>query len=174
MPQLTILNSTEADLELIFEFYSNATEYQKPRFESVWPEFSREMVRKEIQEQRQFKLLMNNQVACVWAVAFSDPEIWGELNNAPAIYIHRIAVHKNFRGLQLVTKLVSWAKEYAGKHQKDFIRMDTVGENKKLIAHYKKCGFAYLGLKKLTETTNLPAHYHNATVSLFEIDLKTN
>ena len=36
---------------------------------------------------------------------------------------------------------------------------------------YKKCGFKFLGLSKLEETTGLPAHYKNAIVSLFEIKL---
>jgi hypothetical protein len=37
-----------------------------------------------------------------------------------------------------------------------------------LINHYKKSGFQFLGLYKLKETKGLPAHYTNATVSLFE------
>jgi hypothetical protein len=49
--------------------------------------------------------------------------------------------------------------------------MDTVGENKALIDHYRKCGFEYLGLRKLKNTQSLPAHYYNASVSLFEIPL---
>ena len=47
--------------------------------------------------------------------------------------------------------------------------MDTVGENKKLIEYYQKCGFRFLGLSQLTNTETLPLHYHNATVSLFEM-----
>jgi hypothetical protein len=38
-----------------------------------------------------------------------------------------------------------------------------------LINHYTKCGFEFLGLSKLSNTINLPAHYQNATVSLFQI-----
>ncbi len=67
---------------------------------------------------------------------------------------------------------MEWAKKYAKENAKEFIRLDTVGKNEKLLEHYKNCGFNYLGLFKLKKTTGLQAHYQNATVSLFEIDLK--
>lgn len=164
-----IRHSNLEDLELIFDFYSIAIEYQKPRFKNHWPQFSREMVKKELEENRQFQLLVNGEVACVWAVAFSDPEIWGERNREAAVYLHRIATHTNYRGRQLVKIIANWAIAFGKASQKDFVRMDTVGDNKKLIAHYQKCGFTYLGLSQLKNTNTLPAHYYNAVVSLFEI-----
>ena len=71
----------------------------------------------------------------------------------------------------LFLEIVKWAKDYAKANNKKFIRLDTVGENKGLINHYQKCGFRFLGLFKLTDTRGLPSHYHNASVSLFEISL---
>ena len=65
------------------------------------------------------------------------------------------------------------AKIYAIENQKQFIRMDTVGDNSGLINYYTKCGFEFLGLLKLKNTEGLPAHYDNATVSLFQIDLNS-
>jgi hypothetical protein len=47
--------------------------------------------------------------------------------------------------------------------------MDTVGENHGLIHHYTKHGFQFLGLFPLNDWSNLPAHYRNATLSLFEM-----
>lgn len=49
--------------------------------------------------------------------------------------------------------------------------MDTVRENASLTSYYQKCGFEFLGPSKLDNTNELPAHYHNATVSLFQITL---
>lgn len=68
-------------------------------------------------------------------------------------------------------KIVRWAIEYATQHGKRFVRMDTVGENHKLIKHYTGCGFQFLGLSQLTNTEGLPQHYHNAVVSLFELEV---
>ena len=71
----------------------------------------------------------------------------------------------------MVQKIVVWAKKYATEQKKQFIRMDTCGENKGLIKHYTNCGFNYLGIKKLKNTSELPSHYHKAEVCFFEIKL---
>jgi GNAT superfamily N-acetyltransferase len=127
------------------------------------------MVAQEVAEGRQWKLLLGETIACVWAITFDDPEIWGARNVDPAVYLHRIATNPDCRGRGLVAAIVQWAKVYAQQHQKRFVCLDTVGENHGLIAHYTKCGFTYLGLSELTATATLPAHYHGATVSLFEL-----
>ena len=52
-----------------------------------------------------------------------------------------------------------------------FVRMDTVGLNKGLIKHYGSFGFDFLGMKKLEDTTNLPEHYKEDDVCLFQKEL---
>jgi GNAT superfamily N-acetyltransferase len=165
-----VLRSTPADIDEIFRLYQLASAYQiAVKSTVVWPEFERDMVTQEVAEGRQWKLLRGDTIACVWAITFDDPEIWGTRNADPAVYIHRIATNPDCRGKGLVIEIVQWAKEYARQHQKRFVRLDTVGENHGLIMHYTKCGFAYLGLTTLADTASLPAHYHGATVSLFEL-----
>lgn len=166
---MTISNSTNQDIETIFMLYKIATDFQKTKISVTWPEFERNLVEKEIAELRQWKMVVDNQIACVWATTFGDPEIWEERNIDPSVYIHRIATNPDFRGHNFVIQIVKWAKTYAQENNKNFIRLDTVGENKGLIAHYEKCGFDFLGLHKLKNTEGLPAHYKNASVSLFEI-----
>ncbi|TDN37183.1 GNAT family N-acetyltransferase [Hymenobacter sp. UV11] len=167
---MQLLPSAPADTGEIFRLYKNASDYQAAIGSIVvWPEFAREMVEQELREGRQWKMLIDNQIACVWAIAFDDPQIWGARNADSAIYIHRIATNPAFRGQKLVEKIVQWAKDYARQHGQQFVRLDTIGENHGLIAHYTACGFHYLGLVELTDTVGLPAHYHDATVSLFEL-----
>lgn len=167
--------STPADTEEIFRLYQVASAYQVAvKGTVVWPKFERSLVARELAEGRQWKLLLDDTIACVWAITFGDPEIWGARNADPAVYIHRIATNPDFRGQALVKDIVCWAVAYARQHQKKFVRLDTVGENHGLIAHYTACGFTYLGLSKLTDTAGLPAHYHGATVSLFELPVAPN
>lgn len=166
-----ILPSTINDIDRIFTLYSAATAYMDLHYHVSWPQFEREMVRNEINQQRQFKMIVDDQIACIWAITFDDPDIWEERNSDPAIYIHRIATDPSFRGQRFVSRIVEWAKQYALEHQKKYIRLDTVGENQKLIAHYQRCGFTYLGLVTLKDVTMLPEHYSKDKVSLFEIVL---
>jgi ribosomal protein S18 acetylase RimI-like enzyme len=166
---MNIENSVVEDTNEILRLYEIARDFQKTKGAVLWPKFDKELVETEIAEKRQWKILIDKQVACVWATTFSDPEIWKERNNDPSIYIHRIATNPIFRGQNLVSEIVKWSKKYAAENFKKFIRMDTVGENKGLINYYQKCGFDFLGLSKLNSTDNLPAHYHKATVSLFQM-----
>lgn len=168
---MNFLNSTDQDLEEIFRLYHSATEFQKRRFpENQWPEFDQNLILKEIEEGRQFKIVINNEIACIWAITYSDPIIWKNDDGKSAIYIHRIATNPDFRGNNFVQVIVDWAKDFA--KDKQFIRMDTCGNNAQLIQHYTHCGFNFLGIEKLKDATGLPAHYQNADVCYFEIRLK--
>lgn len=171
---MTIQNSVQNDIEEIFRLYEIARNFQKLKGAVLWPEFDNALIEKEIAEKRQWKILIENQIACVWATTFTDPQIWEERDKDPSVYIHRIATNPIFRGQNLVGQIVAWAKVYAGENKKSFIRIDTVGENKGLIDYYQKCGFEFLGLLKLADTHGLPKHYENATVSLFQITAKEN
>ncbi|TAG31331.1 MAG: GNAT family N-acetyltransferase [Sphingobacteriia bacterium] len=166
-----IQNSNSNDIDEIFRLYKIATDFQKTRFTVHWPEFDSTLIETEIIEDRQWKIVADGKTACVWATTFNDPQIWEERNEDPSVYIHRIATNPDFRGQNLVGKIVEWVKIYAKENNKRFIRMDTVGDNQGLINYYTKCGFDFLGLLKLKNTEGLPAHYNNATVSLFQMTL---
>lgn len=168
---MRILPATEADIAEIFRLYQLATEYQKIKFPgNIWPDFDPQMIRQEVAEQRQFKIVIDDQIACIWAIAYSDPYIWPEDDSVSAIYIHRIATNPHFRGNNYVQLIVDWARAFA--KDKQYIRLDTCGDNTRLIQHYQRCGFEFLGMKRLADASNLPPHYHDADVCYFEIKLK--
>ncbi|MFD2582918.1 GNAT family N-acetyltransferase [Pedobacter vanadiisoli] len=168
--QLQVLNSEAADIDIIFGFYDMAIAYQKKVFNKHWQGFGREMVQAEIDENRQYKILVDGVVACVFAVTFNDPLIWG-VRDQDAIYIHRIVTHPEFRGYAFVKEIIKWAKDYAMKKGLKFIRMDTWADNKKLLEYYTGCGFDYVGLVTMDRTNGLPKHYEGISLSLFEIAL---
>ncbi len=166
---MKIENSTYNDLSAIFKLYEEGTAYQKKVAKKHWKGFERSMVEKEIEEQRQYKIIVDGQIACVFAITFSDPYIWQEKNSDPAIYIHRIVTNPAFHGQGFVKIIVEWAKNYAKQNGKLFIRMDTGSGNDKLNNYYIKCGFNYLGIIEIKEAENLPKHYIGGSSSLFEI-----
>lgn len=170
---MEIKNCTINDIDEIFKLYKIASNYQKTKKKVVvWPNFKRELVEKEIKENRQWKMIIDDEISCVWAITFDDEQIWEEKNKDSAIYIHRIATNPSFRGNNFVSKIVEWAMEYAKLMDKQFVRLDTLGNNVRLIEHYKKAGFEFLGMFNLKNTDTLPEHYDNVPACLFEIDLK--
>jgi ribosomal protein S18 acetylase RimI-like enzyme len=165
---VTIEPSGAADLQPILDLYRHASDLQREKGMVVWPEISPSLIKQELAEQRQWKMVIDDQIACVWVVAFDDPLIWREKNNDPAVYLHRIATAPDFRGQGLVEHVLRATHDMARKMRLDYLRLDTVGDNPGLIEHYTKHGLTYLGAFQLPSTEGLPGHYNDGPVLLFE------
>lgn len=169
---MTISNSTLDDIPEIFRLYELARDYQRMKFPgNLWPEFDEDFIATEVIENRQFKIVIDDEIACIWAITFNDAQIWEEKENNDAIYLHRIATNPKFRGQNFVQIIANWSEDFGKKEGKKFIRMDTCGQNDSLINHYKSCGFQFLGMKKLKDSSGLQKHYQNADVCFFQINL---
>ncbi|WP_169304401.1 PhzF family phenazine biosynthesis isomerase [Pedobacter frigoris] len=168
---MEILNSTIEDIDTLFRLYEAATAYQKEVGIKKWKGFERALVEQEIQEKRQYKIIEDGKIACVFVITYNDPLIWKEADADPAIYIHRIATNPDYRGRSYVKHIVNWAKKHAAEQNRKFIRMDTGSGNDRLNNYYISCGFTYKGITGIEQTEGLPEHYKNGTFSLFEIDL---
>lgn len=166
---MEIVNSTSKDIHTIFEFYDQAIAYQKIKFNKHWQGFDVPLVEQEIKENRQYKIVEDGRVVCVFAVTFNDPAIWGEKDKDAAIYLHRIVTHPDYRGKNYVKNIAEWAVDFGRKNKLDFVRMDTWGDNEKLIQHYSNNGFNFLGVTEKINDATLPKHYDCISLSLFEI-----
>jgi len=167
---MTVEIANKNDIKEIYELYEMASAYQKTVSDKQWEGFERTLIEKEIEENRLWKIGNGNQMLCVFSINFSDKQFWGERDNQPSIYIHRIALNTNFKGQSMMRTIIDWAKNYCEENQKQFIRMDTWGENEKLINYYKKCGFKHLNTIDLDNTKGLPSHY-KGKLALLEMSL---
>lgn len=168
---MIFLNSSLNDLNAIFNLYDIAIDYQKKISDQHWLPFDPELVKKEITEKRQWKIILDGEIACVFCVAYSDPLIWGEKDKDPSIYLHRIVTNPKFRGKNFVVEIINWALEFGKNSGNKYLRMDTWGDNAKLREYYVKCGFNFLEVIKPKNPELLPAHYAEITLSLFEIEI---
>jgi RimJ/RimL family protein N-acetyltransferase len=170
---MTIKNCKLADLEQILALYENARSLQTKRKMVIWPVFAKSFIENEITEKRQWKINKDNILVCNWAITFKDKEIWGEKDKNDSIFIHRICTNEHFYGQKFIYNIVDWAKNYAKEKGKRYVRLDTLGNNTKLIKHYTAAGFTFLGISKIENTQNLPVHYQNEpNCCYFEIDLE--
>ena len=103
---MTIVNSTLGDIDVIFQLYEEGTAYQKSMAEKHWKGFERSLIETEINENRQWKILIDGQIACIFALTDSDPFIWQEKDKEPSIYIHRISANPLFRGNGFTKRIV--------------------------------------------------------------------
>ncbi|WP_298349612.1 N-acetyltransferase [Runella sp.] len=168
---MQIINSTLQDLSAIMSLYDEAIAHQKAVSDLVWKGFDEEVVVNEINENRQWKIMMENEIACVFMTAYNDPAIWDEKDRDSAIYVHRIVTNPTFRGKGFVQIITDWAMDYARSNNIDFVRLDTWQDNAKLHQIYQKAGFTYVGIKSITPTKDLPKHYWGTKLGLFEIKI---
>jgi len=170
---MQIVNATPIDVDVIFDLYDQAIEFQKTVFDKTWLGFDSKLIDTEIAEQRLWKIIEDtDDVACIFSVAYADPIIWGEHSHESAMYIHRIVTNPEFRGRGYVRAITDWAIDHARTNGLGFVRMDTWGDNQKLIDYYQLCGFKFLGLTTPAESPTMPKHYRGIDLSLFEIDLE--
>ena len=169
---MQIINSVKDDIETIVDFYDAAIAYQKTKFDKHWMGFDLGLIEKEVHENRQYKIVVDDIIVCIFAVTYSDAFIWGKLDKAPSVYIHRIVTNPASRGNNHVKNIIEWAVKFGGQNGKQFVRMDTWGDNQKLIDYYTHCGFTFLGLTDIISNEALPKHYQGIRLSLFEIAIK--
>jgi ribosomal protein S18 acetylase RimI-like enzyme len=169
---MNIQNAVSGDFDAIFTLYGYASDHQRKIGAIVWPVFDPEMIRQEIATNHQWKLIVDGEVACIWATTFSDEQIWEERNADSAVYIHRIATNPKFRGMNFVRTIVEWAVPHAKALGKKYARLDTLGDNKRLIRHYTEAGFDFLGMFPMKNTEGLPSHYNGEPVCLFQIKVE--
>ena len=170
--KFVIKNCKPADADSILALYDAAMNLQKQKNMVVWPKFEKIFIENEIREGRQWKLVAGGEIACNWAITFTDKEIWAERDKNDSIYIHRIATNPSYRGNRFIDDIVDWARTYARSQGKQYVRLDTLGNNTRLIQHYTSAGFKFLGISRLHNTQGLPAHYQQEpNCCLFEMPI---
>lgn len=168
---MQINNCTKADLPLLMNFYEMAREYQRTHSNRNWHPFEPENVLEEILDNRQWKLTEDGEVTAVFLTTYSDPVIWGARNEEPSVYLHRIVTHPAHHGKNNMQKIIAWAKEHGKSLGKQFIRMDTWGDNPRLVDYYIRCGFTLLEVVVPEDRSGFPAYYNFDSMSLLQMDI---
>ena len=166
-----IENTTEQDLEFIYWLYEEAILYQQQMKYNVWNGYDKEVLQREIKEKLQYKIIIENKIAIVFSAIYSDKFLWREHDKDDAIYIHRIVVNPNFRGQKLFTEVFNWAIDEAKKKGRKYLRLDTWGDNPKMIGYYKSFGYRFIENYSSGDNPELPAPHRNLFFALLEYEI---
>lgn len=171
MESYQIINTNNEDLEFVYSLFEEAIAYQKRKNYPVWNGFDKDVLVNDITQKQHFKIIIGNEIACVFSVLTSDPLIWGEREKGDAIYLHRIVVNPKHKGQKQFEKILGWANGYVRLLKRKLIRMDTWSNNSTIIDYYKSYGFKFLGNFKTSDTPELPVQNRNLEVALLEYEL---
>jgi hypothetical protein len=151
------------------DFWVAALSYQKLNQLPLWPAYPEEKIRNEVREGLHFSVFLSDDVlAGYFSLALSDVLIWEDREKGDAIYIHRMCVNPSCKGNNLTASVLTWAYGCAAGSGRKYVRMDTWGDNHRLVKYYVACGFRHVGNRRLGLMPDLPAHYSNANLAMFE------
>ncbi len=167
---IEFLKSTMDDIDMIFHFYDLAIEFQKTVYDKQWEYFEKSMIESEIKNDLQYKMVEKGEVLAIFALSFNDEQFWKERAKDPSIYIHRIVTHPDHYGKKMTEKIITWAKDFGKNQGKKYIRIDTWGDNKRLLDYYIKCGFRWVDTIELDKLKDVPVHYRG-NLALLELPI---
>ncbi len=164
-----ITTASEDDLQEVYLLFEEAIAFQKSNNYIGWHSYDREFIQSEIRNNLLFKILCDDNIACIFSICFSDPLIWRDREKGDAVYLHRVVLNQQFKGEKVFAKVLRWATQFADSKNLKYIRMDTWSENDKIIGYYLSYGFSFIENYTTPGTENLPVQHRNLNVALLEL-----
>lgn len=168
-----IKNTNEGDMDFVFKLFDEALEYQRRNGYNVWNGYDKDFLRRESDENRQYKIMIDDEIAMIFSVVYEDKILWREREKNNAIYLHRIVINPDFKGQKLYGKLLDWAILHAVERNLKFVRMDTWGDNPRLIKYYQSFGFRFIDNYRTPDDPELTIQHRNLYIALLEFDVET-
>ena len=166
---MEVEQSVLSDVDLFREFWAQAVAHQKTQDSGkAWREFPQALIESEIAWGNHYTVTRDGEIVGYFSLAWSDAAIWTTRECGDAIYLHRMCVNPNQKGARLAEFALNWATDFARRHNRRFVRIDTWRESEKLIAYYQKVGFKFVGEKQIGDEPTLQPHYRNISLALFE------
>lgn len=164
-------NSDLMDLDFICWLYDEAIKYQRRNNFVGWESIDKNHLKKEIENNLNYKIIQDGNILCVFGIVLSDKLIWREKDKGSSIYLHRIVVNPNFKGQKQFKKVLQWAEAYAIKNGLDSVRMDTWTKNPAIIGFYKRYGFKIIEEYTTGNSNELPEQHRKLDITLLEYKL---
>jgi ribosomal protein S18 acetylase RimI-like enzyme len=166
---MKIHRSTSASITVFRDFWNAALSRQKTVGSQLWPPYPAEKIEVEILSGLHFSVFLpDDQLAGYFSLTLSDKTIWEEKERGDAVYIHRMCANPACKGMNLASAILTWASGFAAGAGRKFVRMDTWGDNPRLVKYYVACGFRHIGNRQLGLVPDLLPHYNNLNLALFE------
>ena len=163
-----IENTTPEDLLFVFELFDLSIVYQQQHGYPVWKNYDKATLINDVNNKHQYKIVIDNQIAMVYSVCYSDKILWREMEKGDSVYLHRIVVNPKFKGQRLFGLILDWAIQHVKSNGLKFVRMDTWADDDKIIDYYKGFGFYFIEVFNTPDIPELPVHNRNIPLALLE------
>jgi GNAT superfamily N-acetyltransferase len=157
--RLNITRATPAEWLEVAAILEDVQRWLRSRGSPQWTRpFDREWIEPKVATGEFFIARLNARPIAVARILLSDPLFWGDRDDGEALYVHSLAVLREYAGQGIGQQFLDWAAEEALRSGRRFLRLDCAADNLPLCAYYEEAGFVSLG----------PVHVGNAIMMLFE------
>ena len=170
--QKTIIHTNLDDLPFIYSLFDDAIIYQRRNGYPDWKDYSKDVLEDDILKQKQFKIIINEEIACIFTCCLEDKIVWRERDQSDAIYLHRIVSNKDHKGQKLFQDVLSFTISKCKELNRQFIRLDTWANNDSIINYYASFGFDIVKYSINPDIPELPIQMRGNRVALMEYKLE--
>lgn len=87
----------------------------------------------------------NDRLEAMMVLQGSPDHYWERPDDGAALYVHKLVVPLDLRGMGLGARCLHWGEERARASGRKFMRLDCLASNPKLRAYYPKHGYRPMG-----------------------------
>ncbi len=167
--------ATLTDFETIFDILYENAQWLEKRNIVQWPLWWLESQRDEIKEsvakgyfyrlevESETESEVGNVIAAVVELRSSPEKVWQD-DTAAALYVHKLAIRRQYSDQQLGRKVLGLIERYSAQKNLNCLRLDCVAHNLKLRQYYESYGF------KLITEVDTP----EVVLALYELNIELN
>lgn len=147
MDKLSFQPASEADIPVITDVLTDATQYKLKHADSSWG--TEGWFQHEIQERMDdgnlfYLVKLNDEVVGTASLSWQDERNWGKQPDN-AGYLHQLAVKDGYHGQNLGSQIIDRLGAEVLSNGRQFLRLDCNAQNAELCAYYEKLGFEQVG-----------------------------
>ncbi len=140
--------ASEQDASVVFEVLMDNARWLASKGIKQWPVSWLESIRPDIDESLSFgRFYIVERLDCPIAVfeLRTEPEAVWNFDEAHYLYIHKIAVMREYAGLQIGASIINTIQNMARREGYVGVRLDCVSNNMLLCRYYQNFGFERIG-----------------------------
>jgi GNAT superfamily N-acetyltransferase len=143
--QISVRQAGSADVSTVEEVLREAASWLEKRGDPLWlpAEFARSDIEAHVGEGLYYLAEVNGDAAGTFRLQLTDPEFWPDVPPHESVFVHRLAVRRQYSGGRVSTAMLAWAAERGTQLGRSYLRLDCEAGRPRLRAVYEAFGFRH-------------------------------
>ncbi|MBP1994408.1 GNAT family N-acetyltransferase [Paenibacillus eucommiae] len=150
---MTIRKITEAELEEVSSILNETALWLKNKGEEMWKsdQVSVQKLRDSYKMKEIYLGFLESAAVATMILQEEDSLYWPNVRTNESLFLHKLAVRREFAKKGLSSEMLDEAKSLAKKNHKKYVRLDCAADRPQLCGFYEMNGFKKVGEQILFE-----------------------